>query len=281
MGLALVAVFLYAGSMSTVEIVAAQNPGQEYWLGVIPIPTWYAADPAAVLRHLRDRDDRRDQPRALRPPRGRGRAGRRVPHRVLQPEVRAVLPRRVHQHGDRVRARDHAVPRRLARPVADHPDLGGRRLRLLAAAVVLRQDAALHLHVHLAARLAAATALRPVHGVRLEAADPDLAGLDHRRRDDPRRSPSTAASTAPTSSARPASSLVLFLVLFFIGDSADEDEADGPATEAESTPSPAASRSPPMPAGGAVRGAAAPLTFADRRTTVTAHRRTPTRIEEK
>ena len=42
MGLALVAVFLYAGSMSTSEIVAAQNPGQEYWLGVIPIPTWYA-----------------------------------------------------------------------------------------------------------------------------------------------------------------------------------------------------------------------------------------------
>jgi NADH-quinone oxidoreductase subunit H len=43
MGLALVAVFLYAGSMSTSEIVAAQNPAnQEYWLGVIPVPTWYA-----------------------------------------------------------------------------------------------------------------------------------------------------------------------------------------------------------------------------------------------
>ena len=42
MGLALVAVFLYAGSMSTSEIVAAQNPGQEYWLGVVPIPSWYA-----------------------------------------------------------------------------------------------------------------------------------------------------------------------------------------------------------------------------------------------
>lgn len=42
MGLALVAVFLYAGSMSTSEIVAAQNPEPDYWLGVIPIPTWYA-----------------------------------------------------------------------------------------------------------------------------------------------------------------------------------------------------------------------------------------------
>jgi NADH-quinone oxidoreductase subunit H len=43
MGLALVAVFLYSGSLSTSEIVAAQNPAhQDYWLGVIPIPTWYA-----------------------------------------------------------------------------------------------------------------------------------------------------------------------------------------------------------------------------------------------
>ncbi|QIK74482.1 NADH-quinone oxidoreductase subunit NuoH [Nocardioides piscis] len=42
MGLALVAVFLYAGSMSTSEIVAAQNPGQDYWFNVVPVPTWYA-----------------------------------------------------------------------------------------------------------------------------------------------------------------------------------------------------------------------------------------------
>ena len=71
MGLALVAVFLYAGSMSTSEIVAAQDK------------LVVRADPAAVVRDLRDRDGRRDQPRAVRPPRGRGRAGRRLPHRVL------------------------------------------------------------------------------------------------------------------------------------------------------------------------------------------------------
>ena len=117
MGLALVAVFLYAGSMSTSEIVAAQDR---------PV---VRPDPRAVVRDLRDRDGRRDQPRALRPPRGRGRAGRRLPHRVLQPEVRAVLPRRVHQHGDRLRAGDDAVPRRLARAVLDRPDLGGREHR--------------------------------------------------------------------------------------------------------------------------------------------------------
>ena len=42
MGLALVAVFLYAGSMSTSEIVAAQNPEPTYWFGIVPVPTWYA-----------------------------------------------------------------------------------------------------------------------------------------------------------------------------------------------------------------------------------------------
>ena len=52
----------------------------------------------------------------------------------------------------------------------------GRERGLLAVAVVLRQGARLHLLLHLAARHAAAAALRPVHGVRLEVADPGLAG---------------------------------------------------------------------------------------------------------
>ena len=42
MGLALVGVFMYAGSMSTSEIVAAQNPETEFLWGVVPIPSWYA-----------------------------------------------------------------------------------------------------------------------------------------------------------------------------------------------------------------------------------------------
>ena len=136
----------------------------------------------SVVRHLRDLDGRRDQPRAVRPARGRGRAGRRLPHRVLLAEVRAVLPRRVHQHGHRLRARHHAVPRRLARAVGSTAIWDGRQRGLLAVALVLRQGAGLHLLLHLAARHAAAAALRPVHGVRLEAADPGLAGLDRRRR---------------------------------------------------------------------------------------------------
>ena len=149
-------------------------------------PAVVRPDPAAVVRDLRDLDGRRDQPRPLRPPRGRGRAGRRLPHRVLQPEVRAVLPRRVHQPRDRVGHRHHAVPRRLGGPVGHRERVGGRQQRLLAAAVVLRQGLHLHLPVRLAARLAAPHALRPVHGAGLEGPDPGLAGLDRGRRHHPR-----------------------------------------------------------------------------------------------
>ena len=116
MGLSIVAVFLFAGTMSTSGIVRQAQA---------PAPGWHASWTAAagLVRHLRHRRGRRDQPRAVRPPRGRERAGRRLPHRVLVAEVRAVLPRRVHQHGHRLRAGHDAVPRRLAGTVADL-DLG-------------------------------------------------------------------------------------------------------------------------------------------------------------
>jgi len=43
MGLALVTVFLFAGSMSTSEIVAAQSHQTVHWFGAaIPLPGWYA-----------------------------------------------------------------------------------------------------------------------------------------------------------------------------------------------------------------------------------------------
>ena len=63
---------------------------------------------------------------------------------------------------------------------------------------------------------------------------------------------------------------VLFLVLFFVGEG-DEETTDARHTR-EPGPVDAFAGGfpvPPMPAGGAVRGGAAPLTFADRRTTVT------------
>ena len=106
MGLSMVAVFLFSDTMSTSGIVGSQRHTVERHPAV------------RVVLHLRDRGGRRDQPRAVRPARGRVRTGRRLPHRVLVVQVRDVLPRRVHQHGHRLGAGHHAVPRRLAGAVA-------------------------------------------------------------------------------------------------------------------------------------------------------------------
>ena len=86
----------------------------------------------------------------------------------------------------RLGAGDDAVPRRLAGAVADLAVVRRER-RLGAADLVLRQGHGLRLRVHLAARDAAAAALRPVHEARLEGPDPGLAGLDPRGRRGPRR----------------------------------------------------------------------------------------------
>ena len=106
MALAFVAVFLYAGSLETTSIV------------VVPAERLVLLGAAGLVRDLPVHHGRGDQPAAVRPAGGRGRAGRRVPHRVLLDEVRHVLPRRVHQHDHGRRAGHHAVPRRLAGPVA-------------------------------------------------------------------------------------------------------------------------------------------------------------------
>ena len=226
MGLALVAVFLYAGSMSTSEIVAAQNPGQEYWLGVIPMPTWYALIllPSFVIYVIAMIGETNRAPFDLPEAEGELVGGFHTEYSSLKFAL-FFLAEYINMATVSALATTLFLGGWHA-PVADHPALGGRRLRLLAAAVVLRQDAALHLHVHLAARLAAATALRPVHGVRLEAAHPDLAGLDHRRRDRSASSPSTAASTGPTCSVRPASSWCCSSCCSSSVTASEEDEAD-------------------------------------------------------
>ena len=74
---------------------------------------------APVVPDLRAHHGRGDQPAAVRPARGRRRAGRRVPHRVLLDAVHAVLPGRVRQHADRLRR----SPRRCSSAA------GGRRGR--------------------------------------------------------------------------------------------------------------------------------------------------------
>ena len=111
-GLALAAVVMLAGSLSLREIVMNQSG---YWWHVIPQLVHLPA--AARLPHLHDRRRRRDQPRAVRLPGSGAGARRRLSHRVQQHELRAVLPRGVHQHGDRVGGGDEPVPGRLARPV--------------------------------------------------------------------------------------------------------------------------------------------------------------------
>nr|WP_246283473.1 NADH-quinone oxidoreductase subunit NuoH [Nocardioides perillae] len=54
---------------------------------------------------------------------------------------------------------------------------------------------------------------------------------------------------------------IVFLGLFFVGDSGDDEEAEASEREAALAPRPGGFPTPPMPAGGPVRGAAAPLRF--------------------
>ena len=168
MGLALVPIFIYSGTLSTSGVVASQEDSLVRLVA------------AGLVHHLRDLHGRRDQPRALRPPGGRVGAGRRLPHRVLVDQVRALLPRRVRQHGHRFGAGDDPLPRRLASGLADQPLARGEH-GLLPDDLVHHQGPALPVPLHLAARNPAAAALRPVHAVRLEAADSDRGALDHDR----------------------------------------------------------------------------------------------------
>ena len=93
---------------------------------------------AGLLPHLHRDDGRRDQPRAVRHAGVRGRPGRRLQHRVLVDQVRAVHARRVRQHGHRLGGLGHPLPGRLAGPVPDQHLLGGREPRLVADALVRR-----------------------------------------------------------------------------------------------------------------------------------------------
>ena len=207
MGLALVAVFLYAGSMSTSEIVAAQD---DLWFGLILLPSFVIYVIAMVGETNRAPFD--------------------------LPEAEGELVGGFHTEYSSMKFAlfflaeyiNMATVSALATtlflggwhaPFGIDAGLGRRQRGLLAGAVVLRQGAGLHLHLHLAARHAAPAALRPVHGVRLEAADPDLAALDRRGRArsgrsrieggiDRRQLPAASAS---------ASWPVLFLLLFFVG----------------------------------------------------------------
>ena len=109
---------------------------------------------------------RRDQPRAVRPARGRVRAGAGLQHRVRRRALRLLLLRRVPEHHRDLGDRHHDVPGRLAAA------LRPRRAGLDRPAGGDRQDVHLRGPLHLGAGHAAAAALRPADELRLEGAAP-------------------------------------------------------------------------------------------------------------
>ena len=110
-GLALASVLVVGNSLSLTEIVnGRRGPGSASSRAG-------SSSSAGRLPHLHDRRHRRNQPRAVRFSGGRAGAGRRLPHRVQQHELRDVLPGGVHQHGHGVGGGDRSVSRRLARAV--------------------------------------------------------------------------------------------------------------------------------------------------------------------
>ena len=116
-GLALVGVIITAQTLSLTGIVHAQEG------------MWYIVPQFVRLPDLPDGGLRRDQPRAVRPDRGRRRARRRLQHRVRRRALRLLLLRRVPQRARRLGHRHDRVPRRLAAAVRHPPARLGRPVR--------------------------------------------------------------------------------------------------------------------------------------------------------
>ena len=105
MGLSVMGVVMKAGSFDLTQIVEAQRDGMVHLV--------------AVLRLLRvgARRHRGDPPHAVRSAGSRGRARRRLPHRIFGDEVRHVPGRRIRRHRADLVADRRDVLRRLARAV--------------------------------------------------------------------------------------------------------------------------------------------------------------------
>ena len=102
MGLSLVAVFLYSGSLATSEIVAAQ---ESRWF-IVTLPISFLIYVVAMV------GETNRAPFDL--PEAESELVGGLPHRVHLAEVRHVLPGRVHQHDHRLGAGRDAVPGWLA-----------------------------------------------------------------------------------------------------------------------------------------------------------------------
>ncbi len=282
MGLALVAVFLYAGSMSTSEIVAAQNPGQEYWLGVIPVPTWYALIllPSFVIYVIAMIGETNRAPFDLPEAEGELVGGFHTEYSSLKFALfflaEYINMATVSALATTLFLGGWHAPWPIIQ-VWEGADSGywpllwffGKMFVFIFMFIWLRgslprlrydQFMAFGWKRLIPISLVWIIAVASIRIVTLDG------GVD--------RSYLLGAAGI---------FLVLFIVLFFIGDSAD-DEDDSQDADAEVDAFAGGFPAPPMPAGGAVRGAALPLTFADRRTTVTGtadESTTPASDEEK
>ncbi len=266
MGLALVAVFLYSGSMSTSEIVAAQNPLQEYWLGVVPIPSWYAVIllPSFVIYIIAMVGETNRAPFDLPEAEGELVGGFHTEYSSLKFALFFLA-----EYINMATVSALATTLFLGGWHAPWPiiqlwegaDSGywpllwffGKVLGFVFFFIWLRgslprlrydQFMAFGWKRLIPISLLWIVAVATMRVVTLE-----------------------GGVTRPYLLAAAGVFLALFIVLFFIGDSRDEDEN---AVELDAGPVDAFAGGfpvPPMPAGGAVRGAALPITFAQRRST--------------
>ena len=170
MGLAFVAVFLDAGSLSTTGIVNAQVHGWYAWV-LAPSFLIYLFTMVGETNRL---------PFDL--PEGEGElvAGYHTEYSSMKFAM-FYLAEYINMI-DGLRARRHAVPGRLAGALAAVP-VGGREQRLVAGAVVPDQGLPAAVRLRLAPRHAAAGPLRPADGDRLEVPHPGLDRLDPAGRD--------------------------------------------------------------------------------------------------
>ncbi|EON25425.1 NADH dehydrogenase subunit H [Nocardioides sp. CF8] len=268
MGLALVAVFLYAGSMSTSEIVAAQNPGQEYWLGVIPVPTWYALIllPSFIIYVISMVGETNRAPFDLPEAEGELVGGFHTEYSSLKFALFFLA-----EYINMATVSALATTLFLGGWHAPWPiiqlwegaDSGywpllwffSKMFLFIFMFIWLRgslprlrydQFMAFGWKRLIPASLVWIVLVATIRVLTLEG------GID--------RSYILAGAGVL---------LALCIVLFFVGDSAEEEETTPAGTDAEVDAFAGGFPTPPMPTGGAVRGAARPLTFADRRTTVT------------
>ena len=231
MGLALVAVFLYAGSMSTSQIVAAQS---NWWFGLILLPSF-------VIYTISMVGETNRAPFDLPEAEGELVGGFHTEYSSLKFAL-FFLAEYINMATVSALATTLFLGGWHA-PFWIDNDLARRQPRLLAVPVVHGQGHLLHLHLHLAARHAAPHALRPVHGVRLEAADPLLAAVDRGRGRDPRRLARRRVDRKYLLIGLGVA-VVLFLAVFFIGDTSETEAPDGARRRRGTT---VGSRSRPCP----------------------------------